>query len=504
MICRSLRHPRKHTAPPDLEKRRDLRLFPSCQMLTRRSAWLAGACSSFLLLLLLLHHSTTASPPPRNSQLLQRVASRLVRGDPIVLGIVGGSISAQRGGYGEQVVSWLNRNWPPQEGEHKLLNGAVPASESSLAAVCLDTLLQGIRPDLLLVEYAYNDASLADEDSIRAAVESITRQALLGESAVVMLEFAGYSHNRGHMELGQATNDFQNSVGNLHAQVGEYYSAPKVDVARYLYAFADAERLLNFTDGIHPNVEGHTLVATLVVQFLLDLVLADPTTSTPDRVDWLHRLALTPNGPSWLHPPPRTSSPHPAVSSPTLSRLPPAIWSSPSPLPLPWSCIISQIASTLPSLRLSAIRTEGWTFGPDLSDGGPFRSGSRPGFRTLASGKEEEDAHLVFKLGRAKEVKRVALLYRRSWQASGRARVWVDREGEAVGQGEGSGKCSRELGGQWKSQTTQMVLDVVCEEGEADWRSQQEDEGGKEEAELFLHVVARRREYFKVYGYATG
>ncbi|ORY81256.1 hypothetical protein BCR35DRAFT_304110 [Leucosporidium creatinivorum] len=480
-------------------------------MVQRRSALIAGAISS-LFFLLLVFRPPAPTATPRNVQLQSQLVQRLINGEALTLGILGGSISRQEGGYGAQVVDWLNRNWPSKEGAHSLVNGAVAASESSLASVCFDTLLQqdGSSPNLnlIIVEYSYNDA--ASPETARSAFEAITRQALLRNSAVFSLEFAGYSHNRGHMEIGKATNDFQNSVGTLHADVASLYSVPIVDVARYFYAFADAERLMNYTDGIHPNLEGHGLVATLVVEELIRLVA-----STEESAQWFLSKSISVNGPSWLHPPPPTPPSDNARSLPSLpspfyrssassvsaelSPLPPPSFSSTSPSSdiIKWSCTISQISSTVSALRQSAIEMQGFLYGHDESDGGPFRSRARPGFRTNSTMGEgdDEEGHLIFALGRSADVKSVALLYRRSWQASGKAVVWVDQERE-TGRGRSrSGGCEREVDGQWEAETTQMVLEVVCEEGAVEWR---------EEGELFLHVVARRRDYFKVYGYAKG
>lgn len=480
-------------------------------MLQRRSVIVAAVLST-LFILLLLSQRPPSPFPPRNLQLQQQVVQRLVGGQALRLGILGGSISKQDGGYGAQLVDWLNRNWPPTEGAHLLVNGAVAASESSLASVCFDTLLQqdggSSHVDLLVVEYSYNDA--ASPDTARSAFETISRQSLLRNSAVLSIEFAGYSHNHGHMEPGKATNDFQNSVGNLHSEVASFYSVPIVDVARYFYAFADAERLVNYTDGIHPNLEGHTLVATLVIEELIRLVA-----STAEGARWLLDKAVLATGPSWLHPPlptsfsdgsrylpslpPLPSSLSPSVTS-ELSPLPPPAFSSadsPSSDTLKWSCAISQIFSTVRALQQSAIVTQGFLYGHDESDGGPFRSRARPGFRTnstIGEG-EDEEGHLIFALGRAADIKRVALLYRRSWQPSGEAAVWVNQEGEASSGGSRLGVCERKLDGQWSAGTTQMVLEVVCGEGEAEWRG---------EGDMFLHVVARRKDYFKVYGYAKG
>lgn len=479
--------------------------------MVRRSAFVASAISAALLLLLIFR--PPASPAtPRNLQLHQQLVQQLVDGKALSLGILGGSISRMEGGYGDQVVDWLNRNWPPREGVHSLLNGAVSASESTLAAVCFDTLLQQdhhpSKVDLLIVEYAYNDA--ASPETASSAFESIVRQSLSRTSAVISLEFAGYSHHRGHIEAGKATNDFQNSVGNLQASVASLYSVPIVDVARFLYAFADAERLMNYTDVIHPNLDGHTLVATLVIEELVRRVA-----SMPAGAEWLSRKAVSANGPSWLHPPPFKLNPSTSRYLASLPSLPeplssPSISAELAPLPppafspstsgsssiIPWSCTISQIASTVPALRQSAIATQGFLYGPDESDGGPFRSRARPGFRTnstIGEG-EKEEGHLVFSLGRAAAVKSVALLYRRSWQDSGKAVVWVDQKREADRSSSRSGGCERRVDGQWEAETTQMALEVVCEEGEVEW----------EEGELYLHIVAQRRKYFKVYGYAKG
>ncbi|BGO95640.1 hypothetical protein NBRC10512_004315 [Rhodotorula toruloides] len=455
---------------------------------------------------------------PRNLQLIQRrvVRKLQVREEPLVIGVAGGSISKMPSAYGEHLVAWLNRNYAARRGPHKLVNAAIPASESGVSSICLNTLF-GFRPtahdsteppiDLLLVEFAYNDNALPVgregnpefEISRTANFERIFRTALSWPVPVIVVEVAGFA---GDIRVATPNNWFFRSSGLDHALVAQHYSVPIVDFALQLYTYPDASDLPKFfvDSGIHPSPAGHNLIASLIAQELVfhlslgssDTPLVNLQLPNISGVSW-SRLAS-----SSVHGLP-SPTPSLEIASP-LRPLPAPRWqlgSSPS-----WDCVSSQIGPTVALLKKSVVASDGWEYGVDLSDGGQTRSGSRPGLTANSTG-----AHLVLRLTGDGDG-RTALLYRRSWQESADALVWVDQNPDDVaGWEEREGpRCPPEpklLQGSWDTPSTQMVIDEICASRRS-WSGRIEAE-----KESFLHLLTvpartgKAGTYFKSYGFAT-
>ncbi|GAA6010294.1 hypothetical protein JCM10207_005160 [Rhodosporidiobolus poonsookiae] len=496
-------------------------------------------------------HSPPPAPTvPRNLQLIQRrVVQPLRRGRALKIGLVGGSISASGESFGWKVVEWLNRNWPPtaKDREHELLQGAISASESGLASICLNTLFHhlptAVEPpiDLLLVEFAYNDGGLAaaqpnEEGAETLAInrqanfERLFRTAMEWPVPVIVVEVSSY---HGDIRLPGPGNNFFNSVGLDHAEVAAHYGVPVVDVSQLFHSWPDVDDLPSlFTDrGIHPNARGHNLIASLVIRELLFHI----SLSSPDEPLWGPSFPEYWSGPSWP-----VYGPSPAHGFPPVEWPPIPLEGPLPPLPAPrwqlgagassasWECVSSQIKHTTPRLQSSVISsaTRGFTFRVDDSDGG-IVSVSRPGYTT-----NETNAHVVFALGRHRTGP-MALLYRRSWQpASGDALVWIDHDpagvdllpsppssfsssdtpsaggGAALSWPSSRASAPRcpptplRLRGHWTAKSTQMVLEEICA-GEDAWSAP--PDGGRVS---FLHVVSvpgeggEEARYFKTYGYA--
>ncbi|GJN93310.1 hypothetical protein Rhopal_006357-T1 [Rhodotorula paludigena] len=463
---------------------------------------------------------TAVQQLPRNVQLLQtQFAQPLRRGDAIRIGIVGGSVSQMPDNYGTHLVSWLNRNWPPREGQHEVVNMAIAASESGATSTCLDTFFAPYaRPrqppiDLLLVEFAYNDnALLPGEEGVvgfqvnrRANYERILRTALEWPTPVIVVEIAALER-----DVPPQRNSFANSCGRDHAEVAEHYAVPIVDWARFLYTYPAIDNVTEIfkDEGLHPNWHGHNLLAGVVLrEMLYHMQLGNDTAI----------LAKGDSGPSW---PVRHAGNYHGLGrlAPVtirddeldkLASLPRPRWQLGSSAP--WQCVSSQIKHTVDALNASVVSSDGWFYGTDQSDGGGRRF-SRPGYTTTLpsdeTGNVSTGAHLVFDVGNERSP--VALLYRRSWHASADALVWIDEDPDAtIGAEERrSPRCPPQparLAGTWSTPSTQMVLEEVCS-GPTGWSAGQAREGGKS----YLHILTvqplsgdQSATYFKSYGYAV-
>lgn len=128
------------------------------------------------------------------------------------------------------------------------------------------------KPDLLILEFAYNDCQLppsAEKDTetttaphVAANYERIIRRALTWGTASTIVEFAA---------LDRGTLFPSASAGSAHAVVALRYGVPIVDLA-YFLSFWPKERVQTDFYGpgefIHPHSMGHVLAASLLMQEL--------------------------------------------------------------------------------------------------------------------------------------------------------------------------------------------------------------------------------------------
>lgn len=457
----------------------------------------------------------------RNSQLMQRgVVSKLKEGKQVKLGIIGGSISAMTDNYGNHLIEWMNRNWPTSDGlQHEVINMAIPGSESGVSSICLGTFFRydpykdAVPPiDLLLIEFAYNDNGILPGSegqtdlsiSRTANYERIFRTALAWPIPSIVVELVSYS---GDARKPPLKNAFLSSSGYSHALVAQHYSVPIVDVAQTFYSWPHTDDIKGFyiDKGIHLSQTGHIMTASLIARELI-YQLSVGTNSSSSVID-LSKVHPSNSGPSWPHLAAWTANHFerpPIVPDPDaqLSPLPHPRWQlGATPL---WNCLSSQIEHTKADLERAAVVNSGWEMMIDQSDGGRTRSVSRPGFTVHAT-----DAHLAYDLGKMGASGPTALLYRRSWQTSADALVWLDQDQAASGATVRNGaSCPSEpvrLHGTWSTPTTQMVLDEICS-GAGGWTARADPN-----KPTYLHMVTvqpdddehRSGTYFKSYGFAA-
>ncbi len=196
---------------------------------------------------------------------------------PVVVGVVGGSVSWGRGGgpdatYAAQFVDFLNSAYPVQDNSskpkrHTLLNRAQPGASSSAVTLCQEQQFGGQHIDLLLIEFAVNDGGIpyqrvqSNELNLHSSanIERIIRFWQLRGTAVWLIEIPGGINSR-YSVLGQ---------GNLFSPVAEYYGVPVVD-ASGLFGPTPFNRYWKelFLDSVHPRQQTSALTTALMVREL--------------------------------------------------------------------------------------------------------------------------------------------------------------------------------------------------------------------------------------------
>ena len=201
-----------------------------------------------------------------NTARLQRVLEKAREGKPIVVGVIGGSItqgakaSKPELKYGALVAQWWRTNFPNSKVE--FVNAGIGATGSNYGALRVGRDLLAKNPDFIVVEYAVNDGNVKESAE---TLEGLVRQILKApnQPAVVML----FTMNK--------------SGGNAqewHSKVGAHYGIPMVSFRDALWPEIQAGKLKwedVEADEVHPNDRGHAYAAEFVTRFI-DLVVKKP------------------------------------------------------------------------------------------------------------------------------------------------------------------------------------------------------------------------------------
>jgi len=202
---------------------------------------------------------------------LQSALAKARRGDNIVVGVIGGSItqgacaSKPELNYGNLIAKWWREAFPAAQVE--FVNAGIGATGSSYAVMRAERDLLSRKPDFVVVEFAVNDPNdRANAESYEGLLRQILRQPQA--PAVVMLFMM--------------TKDGGNAQ-EWQTKVGAHYYLPMVSYRDAIWDEMQAGRLAwtdVSPDMVHPNDRGHALAAQFVTS-LLEQVRAELPASLP-------------------------------------------------------------------------------------------------------------------------------------------------------------------------------------------------------------------------------
>lgn len=202
---------------------------------------------------------------------LQRVFQRARSGEKIVVGVIGGSITAGAKAskseftWGRQFAAWWEKNFP--QSEVVFVNAGIGATGTALAVHRAQRDLLSQRPDVVGVEFSVNDTANA---AATETMEGLLRQILSQEQqpAVVMLH---------------TMNSSGGNAQQFHLEVAKHYQVPAISYRDAIWPLIAASKLewsdLS-PDSVHPNDIGHTYCAALINQFLADRLAETPAAAT--------------------------------------------------------------------------------------------------------------------------------------------------------------------------------------------------------------------------------
>ena len=204
----------------------------------------------------------------------------------LTVAVLGGSISAGEEVHGGQV----HLIYPRLLGHAKrirVLNRAVRGTGVAHPSFCLDSLLQGETPDVVLIEYAVNDGNMgwlstehlletqADADGRCEAPPQFGQRALAADPVSPLSPLASMERlvrrvlPRALPVVLYMCSPHMKRCDGLYANATRAYAGRVLDVS-LAAAGAAALRNVTWNRGVHPNVIAHFIIAEGVARALLD------------------------------------------------------------------------------------------------------------------------------------------------------------------------------------------------------------------------------------------
>lgn len=191
---------------------------------------------------------------------MKELMKRARAGQKLVIGFVGGSItqgslsSTPQLCYAYRVYLWWKEKFPQAEFVYR--NAGIGGTTSQFGVARVEEDLLSYEPDFAITEFSVNDES---NEHFLETYEGLVRKIYTSPKKPAMLIVHNvYYHNGGNAQL-------------QHAKVGRHYEIPCVSMQSTIYPEVVAGRIPNrqiTPDDLHPNDEGHELVASVITYFL--------------------------------------------------------------------------------------------------------------------------------------------------------------------------------------------------------------------------------------------
>lgn len=199
---------------------------------------------------------------------ISRMADPLLkglRGEEVTLAFLGGSItqgslsSSPETCYAYLVYEWWKNTFPAKKVNY--INAGIGGTPSDFGVARVDKDVLAYSPDFLVIEFSVNDLC---NDYYMESYEGLIRHVLKT------------SPKTGLLLLHNVRYDNMESAEEKHALVGRHYGIPEVSIKSSIYPEVANGHIKNrdiTPDDLHPNDEGHRLVADAVIYALNDMLL---------------------------------------------------------------------------------------------------------------------------------------------------------------------------------------------------------------------------------------
>ena len=191
---------------------------------------------------------------------IKELMRRAEKGDRMTLAFLGGSItqgsvsSQYTNCYAYLVYDWFVRRFPKTAFTY--VNAGVGGTTSQFGAARVEEDVLAFKPDFVIIEFSVNDENT---DFYRETYEGLVRNVYGNalDPAVLLV------HNMFY--------DSGVSAEEKHREIGTHYHLPSVSMKPSIYAPIEAgaiDRRELTPDDLHPNSEGHALLAEVITDCL--------------------------------------------------------------------------------------------------------------------------------------------------------------------------------------------------------------------------------------------
>lgn len=194
-------------------------------------------------------------------------------GEPIKVGFLGGSItqgslsSTPETCYAYLVYKWWKEKFPQSQVEY--INAGIGGTTSQFGVSRVEQHLLHKKPDFILIEFAVNDDN---NEFFRETYEGLIRKTYGDASAPAVLLMNNVRYDDG------------SSAEDQHAAVARAYQLPMVSMKSTILPPVKSGQIKNreiTPDDLHPNDDGHALVAKVITTFL-EKIYQDRNTEEAD------------------------------------------------------------------------------------------------------------------------------------------------------------------------------------------------------------------------------
>ena len=199
---------------------------------------------------------------------MKRLFERAKAGEELTIGFLGGSITQgclatkPELCYAYRVYEWWVKTFP--QATFHYVNAGIGGTTSHFASARVEADLLSHHVDFAIVEFSVNDDST---EFFRETYEGVVRHVWQDPcKPAVMLVHNVYYNTGANAQI-------------MHAQIGRHYDLPSVSMQSSIYPEVVAGRIPNRAitqDDLHPNDNGHELVASVII-YALEQMLENPS-----------------------------------------------------------------------------------------------------------------------------------------------------------------------------------------------------------------------------------
>ncbi len=208
---------------------------------------------------------------------LKGVMKKAAAGEAVTIAFLGGSITqgslstAPHNCYAYKVFEWWKESF--RNTDFKYINGGIGGTTSHFGAARVEADILSGNPDLVFVEFSVNDD---DNEHFLETYEGLVRHIYKNENAPAVVLISNVFYDTGLNAQPQ------------HIKVAKHYELPLISMQKAIYpAVRDKQiSVRDITpDDLHPNDIGHELVASVVNNFLSDVLQEILIGETPSFQD---------------------------------------------------------------------------------------------------------------------------------------------------------------------------------------------------------------------------